>query len=186
MSFINSKLNFYISFFFSIILPFSYNIEEVKISISNPYTKNFLNIEKELYILLNFQDLDTSTLSDSSYFHFETSPKDNSNPDYQQIIYSDELINNEYPSINNTEKYSYKFSHKANLFTLFPFPNKEKKSYLTIKCSKYPCSFIFKAEINQEAALLNLNEYNNFYIYNTNSLINDNYNQSRRKRRGLY
>ena len=43
---------------------------------------------------------------------------------------------------------------------------------MTIKCLKYPCSFGFKANIDKDFANLNLDEQNNFYLYNSNSMKN--------------
>ena len=171
MSYIQSKLLFYIIFFISLNLSFSQNIEEITLSLENPYSEKFTNIQKELHITLNFNDLNISSLS-NSYLHFSTFPINEKNPDYQQLLFSNSSINNEFPSNKNTPQYSYRFSKNANLITLFPSSNESKKSYLTIKCLKYPCSFNFKASIEKDYANLNLYDENSFYLYNSNSMKN--------------
>ena len=153
MSYMHSKLLFYIIFFFLLKLSFTQNIEEINLSLENPYSSNFTNIQKELHITLNLNDSNISS-SSNSYLHFSTFPLNSKNPEYQQILFSNSSINNEYPSNKNTPQYSYKFSKNANLITLFPFTNESKKSYLTIKCLKYPCSFNFKASIEKDTCTI--------------------------------
>lgn len=171
MSYMHSKLLFYIIFFFLLKLSFTQNIEEIILSLENPYSNNFTNIQNELHITLNLNDSNISS-SSNSYLHFSTFPLNSKNPDYQQILFSNSSINNEYPSNKNTPQYSYKFSKNANLITLFPSTNESKKSYLTIKCLKYPCSFNFKASIEKDNANLNLYDEYSFYLYNSNSMKN--------------
>lgn len=171
------KLYYYFLIFLLFKISFSENIQEIYISLDKPYINDFINITEELHMTLNFKDSDIYSLS-NSYFHFSTFPLNYSNPDYQQIIYSNNLTNNEYPSMSNSEQYSFRFSQYVNLFTIFPSSNKEQKSYLTIKCSYYPCSFQFKAVIEKDYANLNYdkdeeNSDYGSYVYNSNSLKNN-------------
>ena len=147
-------------------------IEDV-ISKEMPYKQVFYEIREEQYISLTLKDYTPSLII--NYLHFSTYPINSKLFNMQQIIYSNELIDNKYPSTNSSDKYSFKFSKNANLFTIL-FDNTEK-IYLTIKCNEYPCSFNFEANIEEENANLKLEEDNNFYLYSSNSISNDKFSK---------
>lgn len=166
-----SLLTLFISFIFFINIKISLSLNETgEIIKGKPYIHTF-NITDEQYISLSIKDLDISSLI-TYYLHFSTYPVNKEDYYMQQIIYSKELNDSKYPNTNTSNQYSFRFSKNANLFTILP--NDTNIIYLTIKCNEYPCSFNFEANIEEENALLKLEEDNNFYWYSTNSLSNEN------------
>ena len=153
----------------SFLFQFSLTQDDPTLSPAQPYETSFSDITSEQYITLKLNKPDESIY----YLHFSTSPSTPQSSDLQQIIFSSKT---EKPIINETEEYSFKFSRKANL--IIPDPKKEDNTtYITIRCLKYPCSFNFKASMEQNTPILTLDETHNFYGYSTNTIGKDKMNK---------
>ena len=152
---------------FTIMLQYSLT-DTPLISLDKPYNNSLTNIEAELHLTLQIN----KTKNDTCYLRFSTSPLSPSSKDVQQIIFSTE---NNLPSTKNTEQYSFKFLRYADLITFAP--NNTDTIFLSIKCLKYPCSFNFNAKMEKDLVNYTINENQNFYFYNSNSLDKEKFNK---------
>ena len=150
------------SIFLSFITKFSLASEDpIKIT-NETYIKNITNITQDLTLIIQIPPVNFTSLF---YLHFSTSPLNNKSQDLQQIIYSSE---NEAPTTNNSDEYSFRYSRNANLIVVAS--NDTNQTYAKIRCFKYPCSFQFIVKLELESASLDLNENTNYYLYNSNSV----------------
>lgn len=161
MEIFKSLLFYYIIFSFS--FQISFTEDDAIISLGQPFTKNYTDINSDIHITLT---INQSDYSDRYYLQFLTSPieKDKPAQDRQQIIFSSNISE---PNTKDTEIYSYKYSKYANLITTVP--DNTNISYITIKCFEYSCNFNFEARIEVSGSI-SLDEERNYYIFSSNSL----------------
>ena len=161
MEIFKSLLFYYI--IFSLLFQISFTEDDAIISLGQPFTKNYTDINSDIHITLT---INQSDYSDRYYLQFLTSPieKDKPAQDRQQIIFSSNISE---PNTKDTEIYSYKYSKYANLITTVP--DNTNISYITIKCFEYSCNFNFEARIEVSGSI-SLDEERNYYIFSSNSL----------------
>ena len=133
--------------------------DQITLKDLEPEIRDF-TIDKENYFdfYLELENESLENLS-NSYIHFSTISSDKIG---QQILYSSS-------EITNPERYSFKYSTNAHLFS--NVPNRES-FFLAIKCFKYPCSFKLSAQIEKDYANLNFNDLNSYSYFASDQIIN--------------
>ena len=98
-----------------------------------------------------------STILKNSYIHISL----NSEKSKAQIIFSS---TEQCPTISKAEKYSYKYSEKANFF--MHYPNSDQ-FYITVKCLSYPCDFTLNSRVEKDYAKMDLSEVDSYSYFTT-------------------
>ena len=148
---------------FSFLVKSFLTAEPPQIKPDQSYTTKYEGASSKIELEMDVEIPDSS--KSSYYLHFSTSPINDQSQDLQQILFSTESSAS---STKETEIYSFRYSRNANLITLAD--KNTTQIFVTIICFKYPCSFNFIAKLEENMANLNLEEMNNYYLYNTNSI----------------
>ena len=141
------------------------NIASVSITISElekSYTQKYsINGDYCFDYSLQFDLSNTSninsTILKNSYVHISL----NSEKSKAQIIFSS---TEQCPTISKAEKYSYKYSEKANFF--MHYPNSDR-FHIAIKCFSYPCDFTLNSRVEKDYANLDLYEVDSNSYFTT-------------------